>query len=223
MISSRKHIDISKSHEIIFKPSVKIFPKKENIDHIIKRGMKKIEPHYSEPNLYTRKVLSHNITIKEDGVHCTKQFPEKAIECHDEYQIEERIKRKKRHPSLQAMRNGMPIISPGDKIYRNVEYSPDFFKLEGIVVGSTNTINHKKTSAKKGDKFFDSLNLNIKVLDKEKLWSTKCLKESYEFDNNYVGNLKTWEEVYLNPLLPEIKEEAKSHQPSKTINNAKKK
>ena len=35
------------------------------------------------------------------------------------------------------MRNGMPLKSLGDKIYKAPDYKPGFFKDGGLIVGST--------------------------------------------------------------------------------------
>jgi hypothetical protein len=111
---------------------------------------------------------------------------------------------KKRLPTLDKIRNGLPIISPGDKIYRSVEYSPDYFKMEGLVVGSTNKLNNAKSTAKKGDNFFDTINMKISTLDQDKLWKNRCVRESFEYDDNYVKNLNTWEDNYLEEIKQPI-------------------
>lgn len=200
----RKHYNTALSSELSFRPRVKVLPNRRYTqDEPIKRGMKYIDPKYSEQKIYEKKDLSYVIKIKESSPQCTKQFPDKIKQCTEEFGVEKVIGKKKRLPHLEFVRNGMPIISPGDKHYKNVEYSPDFFKLEGLVVGSTNKEHFSKSSAKKGDNFFDSLNLKIKVLDERKLWRHKLLRESLENDNNYVGKLDNWEETYLKPLLNE--------------------
>ena len=44
---------------------------------------------------------------------------------------------KLRIKSLYEQRNGLPMASLGDKIYRNPDYSTDFFKDGGLIAGST--------------------------------------------------------------------------------------
>lgn len=159
--------------------------------------MKYMEPDHAKPKEYTRKILASNIRIKEDSVHCTKQYPEKIKESLNEYGVESTLGGKKRLPYLSHRRNEMPIISPGDKIYKSVEFSNDFYKQGGLIVGSTNKIQYNKTDGKRGDNFYASLDLSIKTLNKNKLWKNKIVKESLEFDNKYVDNLNTWEDTYL--------------------------
>ena len=43
---------------------------------------------------------------------------------------------KTRVKTLIEQRNGLPMAS-GDKIYKNPDYTPDFFKEGGLITGST--------------------------------------------------------------------------------------
>ena len=111
-----------------------------------------------------------------------------------EYGIEGIMNRKKRIYSLNQKRNFMKVCKPGDKNYNCVENSPDFFKGEGLIVGSTNRINYKKTTRKGDDNFYQTLDLNIKVLDRNKLWTSKEMMESLNYDKKYVEQLNKWED-----------------------------
>ena len=53
-----------------------------------------------------------------------------------EYVLEQQFQTKKRVPNMQAKRNGISLAAPGDKLYKNVDYSPNFFKVEGVIPGS---------------------------------------------------------------------------------------
>lgn len=44
---------------------------------------------------------------------------------------------KKRIDTLYDQRNGYPLKSLGDKIYKNPEYMPGFYKEGGLIVGSS--------------------------------------------------------------------------------------
>ncbi len=103
----------------------------------------------------------------------------------------------------------MPIIAPGDKIYRNVDYSPDFYKEGGLVVGSTNSARYNKTCGKKANNFYDTLDLGIPTLDPKKLWSYKTYLENQNFNKEYVTNLANWEENYLGIVKKSKEEKAK--------------
>lgn len=58
-----------------------------------------------------------------------------------EYVLEQQFQTKKRVPGMKAMRNGIPMAVPGDKLYTNVDYSPDYFKIEGVIPGSCIGVN----------------------------------------------------------------------------------
>jgi len=44
---------------------------------------------------------------------------------------------KKRVHTIYDQRNGLPLASLGDKVYKAPEYLPGFFKDGGLIVGST--------------------------------------------------------------------------------------
>jgi hypothetical protein len=95
------------------------------------------------------------------------------------------------------MRNGMPGRIPGDKSFQNPEYSEGFFRDGGLVPGSSFNPNYKKNVSKKADNFYETLDLNKKTLNPDKLWSNKVKKEVFEFDDNYVKNLNHWDSTVL--------------------------
>jgi hypothetical protein len=200
--SGRRHFILKESVELPHRIQQKIFKEREIVDDLNPkpRGRKFIEPDYSEPLLHERKILSLNVKIKEDEIRGKKHVLH-LDRTENETIVENQMTRKKRLSNLQAIRNGMQIISPGDKIYKNVDYSPGFFNLEGLVVGSTNTKKYKKSTTKKGDVFYDTLDLNVKSLNPEKLWTSKLLRESIECDSEYVKQLKLWESNFL-PQIP---------------------
>lgn len=55
----------------------------------------------------------------------------------NEYTAEQKMGTKQRISTIYDQRNGMPLQSLGDKIYKAPEYVPGFFKEGGLVVGST--------------------------------------------------------------------------------------
>lgn len=61
---------------------------------------------------------------------------------------------KKRIQTMYDQRNGVPLTSLGDKIYKAPEYMPGFYKDGGLVVGSTYIILISK--------FLQFLNIAIK-------------------------------------------------------------
>ena len=172
-----------------------------------------IEPKYSEQPTYPR-----NIGIRppeQMGLDFIAPLFQKKIRVNfsrdtakREYGVESVMTRKKRILSLCEQRNQMRLTNPGDKTYKCVENSPDFFKEGGLIVGSTNRMNYNKTTSKGNDTFYQTLDLGIKVLNNEKLWKSKIEKESLDIDKNYVSNLNKWEENTLEENKKE-KEEKK--------------
>ena len=110
-----------------------------------------------------------------------------------EYYVEDTMNRKKRIFSLGEQRNYMKNCKPGDKNYTCVEYSPDFFLMEGLTVGSTNRININKTKRKGQDNFYETMDLNIKLLNPNKVYNTRVFMDSLRFDKTYVKELNNWE------------------------------
>jgi len=51
----------------------------------------------------------------------------------------------------------------------------------------------KKTSRKGNDNFYQTVDLNIKILNRNKIWSIRELMESLQFDKAYVKELNNWE------------------------------
>lgn len=102
------------------------------------------------------------------------------------------------------MRNGLLSGAPGDKIYKNPEYSKDFYKEGGIVAGSSsfNNLHLQKTTSKRADNFYQTLDLTKKTLDPNKIWTNKVKKEEFEADYNYVKTLTNWDNTVLKEHMP---------------------
>jgi outer membrane biogenesis lipoprotein LolB len=54
-----------------------------------------------------------------------------------EFELEGKLGEKKRIKTIYEQRNGLPMSSLGDKVYKAVEYQSGFFKEGGLVVGSS--------------------------------------------------------------------------------------
>ena len=104
------------------------------------------------------------------------------------------------------MRNFIDFSTPGDKSYKNPEYTEGFFKEGGLIPGSTNIINHKKTVGKKANNFYQTLDINVKTLDPNKIWSNKVANEEISNQTEYVKNLKIWDKNLKKEIPPVIVE-----------------
>jgi hypothetical protein len=74
-----------------------------------------------------------------------------------EFVMEEFMNRKIRVPTVDALRNGIPVASQGDKYYKEADREPGFYQTGGIVVGST--IQNRKV--KKGEMKKNEINLGV--------------------------------------------------------------
>lgn len=178
-----------------YRPGRKLLPKISHEDQF-KPLKRHIDPIFTEPPVHNRHYVTQIPVTKEEPFRGKKIVNLSRSEGDKEYNVEDIMIRKGRIHNLEEMRNKMPQYAPGDKIYKSVDYSPDFFKLEGLVVGSTIGVNYKKTTPK-CDNFFDTLDLTKKTLNPEKFWTTKCKRENQKFDENYVSGLQNWEKVVL--------------------------
>ena len=139
-------------------------------DDIYKPSKRILEPNYSEPKTYHRSI-SKRPPEQMNSDFVAPLFQKKIRVNIDEgkktkeWYVENKMTRKKRILSLYEQRNGMINTNLGDKTYKNVDNSPDFFKEGGLIVGSTNKINYNKTTRKGEDNFYQTLDLDIKVLN----------------------------------------------------------
>jgi hypothetical protein len=140
----------------------------------------------NENNNTTKKSHERNFSNQENFYSLPKLST-------NEYTIESLLGPKKRLPNMQAVRNGLLIISPGDKIYKNVEYQKDYFKQKKNEKKEYNlNINTSKIN------FYSDMDLNKGSLNPDKVWLNRINKERKEYDRSYIKNLELWEENYLN-------------------------
>lgn len=205
----RKHFESRTSSEWQFKSGVKQIP-----DHLPpeerKRGLKKLEPNYTDEKFFfAKKHFERTFGSERSPIFHIKTFERSNQESSAEHSLENQINRKKRLTTLSEVRNYWEARSPGDKIYKNVEFSQKFFQEGGLAVGSTNKMRYNKTVGKKANNFYETLDLNIKSLDPNKLWDNKIYSEEYNSQNDYVKNLDVWNKTVLKEYLPKEEENPK--------------
>ena len=170
-------------------------------DEKIKPLKKYVIPKFSSPKIYPRNISKRPPEqINSDII--TPLFQKKIrvqipSQKEREWGLENRMTRKKRILSLYEQRNGMFNTNLGDKNYKNVEDSVGFFKEGGLIVGSTNRINYNKNTRKGESNFYQTLDLNIKTLNDDKIWENKLINENIALDKTYVQNLNQWEQNTL--------------------------
>lgn len=221
-LSIRK-IPQKNSTEMTFRPAKTILPQRESLtnppesDSKRKIGLKRVNIKFTEgksrdekrhftPRFGYEKIPEPPFQIKTfspDGNYCTDK----------EISIEKELGGKMRIWNLIQQRNGFLMKNPGDKNYKTSEYLPGFFLDGGLIVGSTNRINQRKNHSKKANDFYDTINLNVNVLNKDKLWKSKEKKDVLDFDSDYVRKtISSWEENILKEFQPDYfkkKEEEK--------------
>lgn len=146
-------------------------------------------------------------TLESEHKNCIKTFyPKSYAKTLEEIAIEKEMGPKARIRNLSRMRNGFPLVAPGEKSYKNPEYSSNFFLEGGLIPGSTNVYNYRKTVSKKNYYFYETLDLNVKTLDPNKLWKNKQKQEVVDYDTNYVKMLKIWDKTVGKEIeIPSVK------------------
>ena len=197
-ICNARHFPQKYSEEYKFKKGVKLIPPYIHED-IYKPKKRPLKPIITEPKIFIRnrsfnpKDNFNNPYAKEYPLLQKKKRVQHSDQILTEYNIEGIMSRKKRIFSLDQQRNFFKTCKPGDKNYTCVENCADFFKMEGLVPGSTNSINLRKTQRKGEDNFYQTMDLNIKILNKNKIWGVRELMESLKNDKKYVIDLNNWE------------------------------
>ena len=200
-ICNSRHFPPKYSDEFVFKKGLKSIPPFIH-DDVYRPKKRPLEPIKTEQKIYIRNrsfrpkdnlINYFNPYAKEYPFLQKKQRVKHLGQTLTEYYVEDTMNRKKRIVSLGEQRNYMKNCKPGDKNYTCVEYSPDFFLMEGLTVGSTNRININKTKRKGQDNFYETIDLNIKLLNPNKVFNTRELMDSLKFDKTYVKELNNWE------------------------------
>ncbi|CAD8114859.1 unnamed protein product [Paramecium sonneborni] len=136
----------------------------------------------------------------EDVPYGIKTFP--PIHCEKRHEVEEMMGKKQRLEYLYQMRNGLPVASLGDKIYKNPEYAPDFFKEGGLITGSSNIqrkVNINQLHEKEMEKKVQLIQSKIK---KGTLWTDKVKMDQDAEKKQDIEDLDTWIETTLKPSNP---------------------
>lgn len=212
---THKKIIPKSSSEFTFKPSKKqVNSYFENIQrkNNMKYGRKYIEPNNlrniikinrcssinsirPKDNYTINSIILPKISIKNDEKPIN--YRNISFSSSSELNIENIMNKKKRIYSLEQQRNYYRECNPGDKNYRYAECSPDFFKEGGLIVGSTNRIRITDNFNKLRNNIYQTMDLNKKTLDTNKLWKSKILKEREKSEADYVSNLEQWEKQYI--------------------------
>jgi hypothetical protein len=142
-MGSRRHFDPQTSNEVSWKPCLKVAHDKYKERPVKATGTKKLDPDFSasvrpRPERRHTEAGGQTTNTWEDiptgratfvGIHNRK--------TQDTVDVEKRMGTKIRVTTTFEARNGLPMVSLGDKIYKAPEYQPGFFREGGLVPGST--------------------------------------------------------------------------------------
>ena len=108
------------------------------------KGLRKVDMHFTGmKDRAERKHLVANPSASYEDLEIGKRtFVSHNRKTMNEYNQEKVMGTKKRINTFYEMRNGLPVSSLGDKIYKAPDYQPGFFRDGGLVAGSTYNYNY---------------------------------------------------------------------------------
>ena len=110
--------------------------------------------------------------------------------------IEAELQRKARVLDYYDKRNGISAASLGDKPYKHTTFAADFYKVPGLIAGSTNK-QYKRNAARKKQIDF-TIDKNAKwPMRPQKVWSDRVREEARQDDLTQVLEANKWEETVL--------------------------
>eukprot|EP01017_Pseudomicrothorax_dubius_P035387 TRINITY_DN4945_c0_g1_i3.p1 TRINITY_DN4945_c0_g1~~TRINITY_DN4945_c0_g1_i3.p1 ORF type:complete len:275 (+),score=20.64 TRINITY_DN4945_c0_g1_i3:50-874(+) len=139
--------------------------------------------------------------LREESPKGIRVHPTKiTAPSQSEVALEKLLGMKHSVETIFQKRNDVPFCSPGDKSYKSVQYSPEFFRGEGLVVGSTNRI--RKTT--NHSRLEPIITLSLPRLHKKTLsWNEVLSLESIKEDEKTVQGLNQWEQTILKEARPD--------------------
>ena len=155
-------------------------------------GIKKIVENFTLPKpraerLHLKTKDSSIKKVKAEGI---KAYPEMHALSTKSYEHTDTMGKKQPVDGLLNQRNNIPLTSMGDKAYKYPEYSKDFYKEGGLMVGSSNVMTYK-TSGIVMD-FYSNVQLKDGVPNTAVKWKDKVKKETQDHDQKLVASLYDW-------------------------------
>ena len=209
-LKGRRHFEASECQTV--KDWRPCFKKTEKIQ-MPERSLtiKKIEPVYQ--NVKPRAEKKHiqqneaNSDNPEYRIHMKTIFKETGRRIQDlpteEYNFHlTQIGRKIRVNDLDAQRNGLEVIAPGDKSYKKPEHSSGFYQEGGLITGSTivNRVSHQGKSAANND--FATV-LSYEATNPARIkWKDREIKMKEDEDSEAIRQLIEWEKTILKESNP---------------------
>lgn len=140
-IPNKKHFEIKPTKEFEWKSSSRPVPGAYAPRVERAQGTKKVEQTFSNLEPKSGKAITNKgaqtTATFEDNMKGIVTFAHHNRKTVDEFCLEDKMQIKQRVGTIKDQRNGLPMVSCGDKIYKAVEYLPGFYKEGGLIVGST--------------------------------------------------------------------------------------
>ena len=161
------HFEPKSGYQPDWKPSVKPCHTKDDARPDPPRGLKKIPQNNNKEPTKDRPEKKHSEAGRQTDATNDEEIRGKACfvgldnrKSVNEYSTEQRMGTKKRVNTMYEARNGCPMTSLGDKIYKDPTYMTQFFKDGGLVAGSTNKARNGSQGNGKAIDFYAGLSLD---------------------------------------------------------------
>lgn len=115
----------------------------------------------------------------------------------DEVGIAKLMGSKKRVTTTFEARNGLPMASLGDKIYKTPEYMPGFYRESGLIPGSTNSYKARSSGNANTIDFYSGLKLDGPLNKGMKTYKQVEKEQMLAEEQTDVKTLRQWERTIL--------------------------
>ena len=131
--------------------------------------------------------------IRLRGIKCDLPLKFKQSEVAD---IECELQRKARVLGYYDKRNGISTASLGDKPYKHASFAPEFYKVPGLIPGSTNK-QYKRNAARKKQIDFTIDNRAAWPLRPFVTWDQRQALDELQENIKQLSDADLWEETVL--------------------------
>ena len=203
VLLGRKHYEEKYDIPLKYKPTLKISDK--NNKETTKLRGNDMKKHYEFHPSQRKSRAERKHQEKEE---ISNEFQWKGIKVFERnnkksegnWGVEEKMQEKIRIFGLSKQRNLLPLTSLGDKIYKNPEYSSDFFKGSGLIPGSNFFIYKKKVIP--GQETKEKMMKIVHFNEKNMTWKMRKAIDERKEDEMGVEELNKWEENILAEANP---------------------
>lgn len=120
-----------------------------------------------------------------------------------QYDMESYMNKKQRVTTIERMRNGIPVVVPGDRAFKKVEHEPGYYAKGGLIPGSSIQLRKSAKSERKSNTGTEGENgeLSAKTrTEKRPTFREKLLSASAAYDLEQVKSLTVAGQRQGNPV-----------------------